>query len=364
MVPVVDLSRRGRALAAEFALAAERLAASGSRLLGEQTTAFEHEFARWLEPDGPNAGSPLEAVAVASGASALQLALAALGVGPGDEVIVPAFTAVPTASAVCALGATPVPVDVDTSTACLDARLVAAARTPHTKAVIVVHLYGFPAELPATDLPIIEDAAQAHGAVRNHRRSAAVAYSFYPTKNLGGIGDGGAVVTADAQLAAHVRRLRVHGMTEQYVHTEISQNFRMSELEAAWLRLGLPRLRDDNDRRHEIAARYRAAAPELAWQRAHPHHVYHLCVLRAGERAAVRSALEARGVASAVHYPLALTQQPAYREFERDACPNSEQWAGECISVPCFPDLTDAEVEQVCEALAAVQVGARAGSTS
>ena len=246
-------------------------------------------------------------------------------------------------------------VDVHADTACLDPTLVAQARTARTKAVIVVHLYGFPAELPIIDLPIVEDAAQAHGALHDHRRAAAVAYSFYPTKNLGGIGDGGAVVTADPELGQHVRRLRAHGMTEQYVHTEISQNFRMSELEAAWLRLGLPRLRADNARRHEIASHYRAAAASLGWQRPHPDHAYHLCVMRAADRAGVRSALEAHGVASAIHYPLALTQQPAYRHFATTACPQSERWAAECISLPCFPDLTDAEMTQVAEALVAVQ---------
>ena len=344
-------------IAGEFAAAAQRIAASGSRLLGEETAAFEHEFGTWLD-----ASAAVDVIAVASGASALQLALAGLGVGPGDEVIVPAFTAVPTASAVCALGATPVLVDVNAATACLDATKVEAARTLRTKAVVVVHLYGFPAELPVTDLPIVEDAAQAHGAVRDHHRSAAVAYSFYPTKNLGGIGDGGAVVTGDPALADRIRRLRVHGMTELYVHTEISQNFRMSELEAAWLRLGLEQLRADNARRYEIASRYRAAAPDLGWQQQHADHVYHLCVLRAADRVRVRTALEDRGVASAIHYPLALTEQPAYRRFATVACPHSEQWAAQCISVPCFPDLTDAEVAQVAEALVAVQTELRSGA--
>jgi dTDP-3-amino-3,4,6-trideoxy-alpha-D-glucose transaminase len=223
VVPVVDLSRRGRELASEFAVTVARIVASGSRLLGAETAAFEREFAAWLQPEAigtsgtsPTSApsvTPIEVVAVSSGASALQLALAGLGIGRGDEVIVPAFTAVPTAAAVCALGAVPVPVDVDAESACLDPGLVDAARTARTKAVVVVHLYGRPATLPVTDLPIVEDAAQAHGAIDDHHRSAAVAYSFYPTKNLGGIGDGGAVVTADATLAARVRRLRVHGMT-------------------------------------------------------------------------------------------------------------------------------------------------------
>ena len=370
MVPVVDLSRRGREVASEFAITVARIVASGSRLLGEETVAFEREFAAWLQPEAagtsqtptPSAtptstpsANPIEVVSVSSGASALQLALAGLGVGPGDEVIVPAFTAVPTAAAVCALGAVPVPVDVDAESACLDPELFEAARTARTKAVVVVHLYGRPATLPITDLPIVEDAAQAHGAIRDHHRSAAVAYSFYPTKNLGGIGDGGAVVTADSTLAARVRRLRVHGMTEMYVHEEISQNFRMSELEAAWLRLSLHRLASDNDRRRAIAAHYRSAAPQLRWQSTDPAHVYHLCVMRSIGRQAVRDSLAALEVGTAIHYPLSIPDQPAYRSFTRVACPESRAWAEECISLPCFPDLSDGEVEQVATALSGLR---------
>lgn len=350
MVPVVDLSRRGVQLADRFGLVAARIAASGHVLLGAQTEGFEQEFAAWL--DAP------EVVAVSSGASALQLALAALGVGAGDEVIVPAFTAVPTASAVAALGAVPVLVDVERGTANLDPSAIAAARTDRTRAVIVVHLYGRPATVPEVDLPVVEDAAQAHGAVEDHRRSAAVAYSFYPTKNLGGIGDGGAVVTNDAELASRVRRLRVHGMRELYVHDAVSQNFRMSELEAAWLRLALPSLTTGNARRRAIAARYRDAAAGLGWQAPHPRHVYHLCVARHADRDALRAQLAARGVATAVHYPLAIHQQPAYRGLEQlrkgAAFPEAESWARTCVSLPCFPELTDHEVDLVAGALAEV----------
>ena len=269
-----------------------------------------------------------------------------------DRVIIPAFTAVPTAAAVMAIGATPVPVDVEPHTANLDPCLVEAARTGRTRAVVVVHLYGRPATLPATDLPIVEDAAQAHGAVSDHGRSAAVAYSFYPTKNLGGIGDGGAVATDDAELAARVARLRVHGMTAQYVHESVSQNFRMSELEAAWLRIGLRGLDEGNARRRAISARYRQAAPDLLWQAPSADHVHHLCVLRAPDRDLFRARLEQHGVGSAIHYPMAITQQPAYSHLTRAACPHAEAWAASCVSVPCFPELTDAEVERVAEALA------------
>ena len=344
MVPVVDLSRRGQRFASSFAKVAEAIAASGRFLLGTELSAFESEFAQWLGADN--------CVAVSSGAGALQLALSAAGVGPGDEVLVPAFTAVPTASAVAALGAIPRPIDVDPSTACITTDSVAAARTARTKAAIVVHLYGYPAALPSTDLLIIEDAAQAHGALHDPGRSIATAYSFYPTKNLGGIGDGGAVVTNHSELADRVRTLRVHGMSELYVHDHVSQNFRMSDVEAAWLRLALTDLRADVERRRSIVSRYRESAPRLRWQTAHPDHAYHLAVFRSSDRATTRAALEATGVATAIHYPLAITQQPAYRDLAHDPCPESEAWASECISVPCFPELTEDEIDRVCSALA------------
>jgi dTDP-4-amino-4,6-dideoxygalactose transaminase len=234
VVPVVDLTRRLAAAQPEFQHAVARVLASGQVLLGPETEAFEAEFAAW-------AGAR-HAIAVASGASAIQLALSACGVGVGHEVIVPAFTAVPTAAAVCAVGAVPVFADVEPATANIDPLAAAAVMTERTAAIVPVHLYGRPAT-PARipHLPVIEDAAQAHGAVPGPRASAAVAYSFYPTKNLGGIGDGGAVCTDDDEVAAQVRRLRLHGMTELYRHVDISQNFRMSEIEAAWLRMQLPR---------------------------------------------------------------------------------------------------------------------------
>ena len=307
-------------------------------------SAFESEFAEWL--------GARHCVAVSSGASALQLALSAAGIGPGDEVLVPAFTAVPTASAVAAVGAVPRAIDVDPTTACITADSVDAGRTSRTKAVIVVHLYGFPAEIPDTDLPVIEDAAQAHGALHDPGRSVATAYSFYPTKNLGGIGDGGAVVTNRADLADRVRTLRAHGMTAQYVHEVVSQNFRMSEVEAAWLRLALEDLTTDIERRRQIVGRYRQAAPALPWQRSDPSHAYHLAVFRSTDRTNARAALETEGVASAIHYPLSITQQPAYRDLEHASCPQAEAWAAECISVPCFPEMTEAEIDHVCTAIA------------
>jgi dTDP-3-amino-3,4,6-trideoxy-alpha-D-glucose transaminase len=345
VVPVVDLTRRLAAAQPDFQEAVARVLASGQVLLGPETRAFETEFAAW-------AGTG-HAIAVSSGAAALQLALAAAGVGVGHEVILPAFTAVPTASAVCALGAVPVPVDVEAGTGTLDPLAASAAVTERTAAIIPVHLYGRPcASSTVPDLPVIEDAAQAHGAVPGPRRSAAVAYSFYPTKNLGGIGDGGAICTDDDEMAELIRRMRVHGMSELYRHVEISQNFRMSELEAAWLRLQLPHLEAGTTRRRRIAEHYRAQAPQLDWQLGHTAHVHHLCVFKSRDREQARATLAAAGVATAVHYPASIPEQPAYAHFTRHACPNATQWAARCISVPCFPEMTDPEIELVGEALA------------
>ena len=183
-------------------------------------------------------------------------------------------------------------------TALIDVAGACGAVGERTKAIVPVHLYGAPvdtAELAATGVAVVEDAAQAHGAVR-HSTSAATAFSFYPTKNLGGIGDGGAVWTADSELADAVRRRRVHGMTEGYVHVDVSQNFRMSELEAAWLRIQLPHLAAGNRRRAEIARHYRSVAPQLRWQADHADHVYHLCVARVSDRGRARIAARRRRV--------------------------------------------------------------------
>ncbi len=252
-IPVVDLARRAAALEPELTDAVARVVRSGTYLFGPELDAFERELAIATRRD--------HAVGVSSGTDALRLALVALGIGPGDEVIVPAFTAVPTAAAVCATGAVPVFADVEPATATLDAASARAACTERTRAVIPVHLYGRPAVVPELGVPVVEDGAQAFGALEPGSRATTVAYSFYPTKNLGGITDGGAVTTDDAELAATLRLLRAHGHTGDYVHTLVSTNARLSDVAAAALRVGLPRVEAENARRREIAARYRAAAP-------------------------------------------------------------------------------------------------------
>ena len=339
-IPVVDLARRAARLGPELEPAIARVLASGVYLLGPELAAFESELAAY--------SGRRHAIGVASGTDALRLALLAMGVGPGDEVIVPAFTAVPTAAAVCAAGATPVFVDIDPATAALDAAAAERALTERTRAIVPVHLYGRPAPIPDLGVPVLEDAAQAFGALEPSNGSAAVACSFYPTKNLGGMTDGGAVLTDDDDVAATVRLLRVHGLTDGYVHTRVSTNARLSELGAAILRVGLPHLDADNARRRAIAARYRDAAPDLAWHAPHERHVYHLCVARVAERDTFRDGFP---FATGVHYPIPLTKQPAYAEFVRDACPNAEAWAHECVSFPCFPEMTDDEIEAVCRTL-------------
>jgi dTDP-3-amino-3,4,6-trideoxy-alpha-D-glucose transaminase len=340
VTPVIDLARRSARFHAELSAAVARVLASGTFLLGPELEAFETELAA--------SQGRRHAVGVASGTDALRLTLGALGVGPGHEVIVPAFTAVPTAAAVCAAGATPVFADVDPDTATLDPAAAAAAVTPRTRAVVPVHLYGRPAPIPDLGVPVVEDAAQALGALEAGSGSTAVACSFYPTKNLGGICDGGAVLTDDDELAAELRLVRAHGRTDGYVHTRIATNARLSELGAAALRVGLPHLDVDNARRASIAARYREAAPELRWHAPHPRHVYHLCVVRVPDRDAWRSR---KPFETAVHYPVALTRQPAYEQFVVAPCPEAEAWAAECVSLPCFPEMTDDEIEAVCRSL-------------
>jgi dTDP-4-amino-4,6-dideoxygalactose transaminase len=318
----------------------DRVLGSGQVLWGPELAGFERE---WAEFTGRRF-----AVGVASGTDALRLALLALDIGAGDEVIVPAFTAIPTVAAVSATGAVPVPVDVDPATAALDPAAASAAIGPLTRAVVVVHLYGRPAELPDLGLPVIEDAAHAHGAVSGAGGMAA-AYSFYPTKNLGGVGDGGAVVTDDPELAARIGRLRAHGRDEDGRFMEISTNSRLSELEAAALRVALRRLGAGNRRRAEIAAAYRAAAPDLRWHPDDPRHAYHLCVARVPEREAFQARMP---FDVPVHYPYTVTDEPAYTHLKRDPTPNADAWAAECVSLPCYPELTDEEVERVCAALA------------
>jgi dTDP-4-amino-4,6-dideoxygalactose transaminase len=355
-----DLRRAVDADREEHDAAIARVLDSGWYVLGQEGRAFEEEFAQAVCGGGFAAG-------VASGTDAIELALRALGVGHGDEVVTQANTCVPTIAAIERAGATPVLCDVEPDAGTMDPESLARALTPATRAVIPVHLYGQCADVDAIrevagDVPIVEDCAQAHGAALRGRPAGTLgdlaAFSFYPTKNLGGLGDGGAVASPDAELVERVRLLRAYGQTERYLHVEHGVNSRLDELQAAILRVRLPRLAAANERRRTIARTYDAA---LAQTDARPLarledrlHAYHLYVLRVADRDAFQAAMEAAGVQTLIHYPRPVHRQPPYDALGGDVDLSvSERLAGEIVSLPIYPELTDAEVEQVAAAAAA-----------
>ncbi len=361
-IPAADPGAGMRARRAGIAAAMERVLAGGRYILGPEVEAFEREFAAWLGVAG--------AAGVASGTDAILIALRAAGVGPGDEVVTVSHTAVGTVSAVELAGATPVLVDVEPDTLTLDPAAAAAAITPRTRAIMPVHLYGHPAALAALvelaerhGLLLIEDCAQAHGAEWCGRRvggfGAAAAYSFYPTKNLPALGDGGAVASQDAAVVERAKSLRQYGWRERYVSDEQGWNSRLDELQAAILRVRLEGLDDDNARRRAIAARYlevlRDAPLSLPVTRADATHVFHQFVARHPRRDAFRERLLENGIGTLVHYPVPVHLQPAYRGRVRvaGAMAVTERAANEVVSLPIHPELTDAEVERVAAAAAA-----------
>jgi len=358
MIPMGDLQREYIRLRSQIDAAIDRVLRRGWFVLGEEVEAFEAEWAAYC--------GTAHAVGVGNGTDALHLALRAAGIGPGDEVIIPALTATFTALAVSLSGATPVVADVDPERYTLDPRTFEAALTPRTAAVIPVHLYGCPADMEAIleiarrhGLFVLEDAAQAHGArYRGTRVGAladAAAFSFYPSKNLGAYGDAGAVTTNDAALAEKVRMLRHGGQRTTYEHEVLGVNSRLDEIQAAILRAKLPHLDAWNRRRRSLAARYdtrlpaggeltRPAAPEEA------EHVYHQYVIRTSVRDALRGYLDGAGVSTSVHYPRPVHQQPAYAGpgATPGSCPVAEGVVNEILSLPIFPQLSAREVEQVC----------------
>src|SRR5581483_11367189 len=279
----------------------------------------------------------------------------------GDEVIVPANTCVPTVAGVEAAGAVPVLADVDPVTWTLDPRAAAAAVTERTRAVVPVHLYGLCADVDALrdlGLKIVEDAAQAHGAELRGRPAGtlgdAAAFSFYPTKNLGALGDGGAVVTNDPEVAAAARSLRVYGERERYRSAEHGWNSRLDELQAALLLVRLARLEEWTERRRALARCYDEALPQNLAGQPEPdgfRHVRHLYVVRSPERDELRRRLAERGVETLVHYPRAVHQHPAYQSLARPGLEESERHAAEVLSLPLYAELTDEEAETVAAAL-------------
>lgn len=364
-VPFGDLARQAAALGDELTEALARVVAGGWYVLGAEVRAFEEEFAAYC--------GAAHCVGVASGFEALYLALAALGVGPGDEVVTVANAGVYQAAAILQTGARPVFVDIDPRTYCLDPERLGAAITPRTRAIMPVHLYGRLAEMEAIGalaerhgLPVVEDAAQAHGAWHADagpgRRAGAwgelACFSFYPSKNLGAIGDAGALTTGSAELAERLRRLRMYGWGEKYVTTELGgRNSRIDEIQAAALRVKLRRLEDWNAARRERAAWYREllAGLPLELPADSPGHVYHLFVIACDRRDELRRHLAAAGVGCDVHYPLPAHLQPAYAGlgYRPGDLPHTEAAAARLLSLPLFPELTRAEVEYVAGAVRA-----------
>jgi len=335
------------------------LAAIDSRryILGPQCRELEAELAR-------DTGTT-HAVLTSSATAAIWMTLRALGVRPGDEVLVPSHTAFPTVEAVCFAGATPVFVDAD-DWYTMDPKDAAAKVTPRTVGLVPVHLYGQPADLPALQdlaqrfgLWLVEDGAQAQGAAWDGRRvgsfGRAAVYSFYPSKNLPAMGDGGCVLSSDDELAARCRRLRDHGRLNKDEHAEIGFNLRFNELQAAALRVLLRRLHAMNDHRRALAARYARGLADLPLalpaEREHARHVYHLYVVATPRRAALAAHLKERGIQTGIHYPVPTHRQPAVAHLDPPSLPRTERLVEEILTLPMSAQHTEAEIEQVAGAV-------------
>lgn len=366
-----DIGAGYRARRADIDAAAARVLASGWYILGAEVEAFEREFAAWL-------GVP-HAVGVANGTDALALALRALDIGPGCSVVTVSHTAVATVAAIEMVGATPVLVDIDPLRYCMCpddleatlARCREGGGVPPIRAVIPVHIYGQPADMVrildlsrSAGLRVIEDCSQAHGATIAGRRVGSfgdvAAFSLYPTKNLGALGDGGIVATADPGLSARIAALRQYGWRERYVSAEPGVNSRLDELQAAILRVKLRDLDAGNARRAAIAARYDSALPQgggarAPWRAPGTGHVFHQYVLRSPRRDAVRAELARRGIDTAIHYPVPVHLQPAYAgrlKLGPSGCAASAAAAQEILSLPMFPELAPHQIDRICGALA------------
>jgi dTDP-4-amino-4,6-dideoxygalactose transaminase len=337
--------------------------ARGWYVLGEQVKGFESEFAAYVGAD--------HGIGVGSGTEALHLALRACGVGPGDHVITVSHTAVATVSAIDLCGATPVFVDIEPVHFTMDVARLESAVTPRTKAIVPVHIYGHPVDMGAVlevarkhRLRVVEDCAQAHGALHRGRRVGSIGdlacFSFYPTKNLGAVGDGGMVVTSDEALAREARLLREYGWAERYVSHRRGWNTRLDEIQAAILRVKLPSLDADNARRRAHAEAYGAGlrGTRLGLPSARPEvsAVHHLYVVRSPRRDRLQAFLKDKGVGALVHYPVPVHLQPAYRDLPGSASlPETERAAREVLSLPIYPELTDAERGAVVAAVLAFE---------
>jgi dTDP-4-amino-4,6-dideoxygalactose transaminase len=361
-VPFVDLRAQADSLGATYASVLESIVSRAAYTLGPELEQFENEFAEYCGCH--------YAVGVSSGTDALKVALLAAGVTAGDEVIVPVNTFIATAEAVSHVGARPVFVDCLAETANIDPGLIEAAITERTKAILPVHLYGQPADMDAigavarrTEIPVIEDACQAHGAEYGARRAGSMglagAFSFYPGKNLGALGDGGAVVTNDESVATHVRLLRNHGQEDKYTHRIVGYCDRLHNLQAAFLSAKLEHLDGWNESRRAAAALYDDLLEGLEGVRLLTTidgvtHARHLYVVLVNDRDLVRERLAEVGIETGVHYPVPLHMTPAYRSlgYARGDFPVGEAIAEHALSLPMHPHLTTAQVEYVAEQLA------------
>jgi dTDP-3-amino-3,4,6-trideoxy-alpha-D-glucose transaminase len=340
--------------------AIDRVIARGWFVLGPELERFEEAFAAEM--------GARHAVGVGNGTDALVLIFRALGIGPGDEVITTALSAAYTALAVALVGARPVFADIDPARYTLDPRAVEALIGPRTRAVLPVHLYGQPAAMQAFEhlstkhhLALVEDCCQAHLSTAEGRPVGTIgiagAFSFYPTKNLGALGDGGAVVTNDAALAGRLRRLRNGGQVDRYRHQEVGANSRLDEMQAAILAARLPRLKHWTERRRALANQYRVAlsgSPVALPAECDAGHVYHLFVVRSRDRDALQRRLRAEGIETLVHYPIPISRQEAFAPFDPGPCPAAERACDEVVSLPLNPRMTPDDVAAVA---AAVQKG-------
>ena len=359
-VPVLDLKSEYAELRDEILPALDRVCQSSAFVLGAEVEAFEREFADFC--------GTKHCVALSSGTAALHLGLLALGVQAGDEVITTPNTFLATAEAITYCGAVPVFVDIDPATGNLDPKLIERAITPRTRAILPVHLYGRPADMDPIreiaarhNMRILEDAAQAHGARYRGRRVGALAnagiFSFYPTKNLGAYGEGGALTTNDDRIAKFARAARTHGQTARYEHEFVGYNYRMQGFQGAVLRIKLRRLYAWTARRQEIAREYRrllaGARVEIPVDDPRDECVYHQFVIYVSNRNAVIAQLTARGIETVVHYPKPIHLQPAYSSlgFPRGTFPHAERACERVLSLPLHPGLTQEQVEYVARAV-------------
>lgn len=363
MVPLLDLQAQYRAIGADLQSAVSAVLESGQFILGARVEDFEREFAAFC-------GSR-HAIAVNSGTSALHLALVSAGIGPGDEVITVPMTFVATVAAILYAGATPRFVDIDAATWTMDPAALEAAITPRTRAIMPVHLHGRVAEMApiveiaqARGLVLVEDAAQAHGAHYRGRRAGAIGdlgcFSFYPGKNLGACGEGGAVVTDRDDLAERIRMLRDWGQAERYRHVLPGYNYRMDAIQGAVLAVKLQYLEAWTEARRDAAAAYQALLADLPVGRPaacdRSSHVWHVYAVRVRERDRLREQLAEAGIGTGIHYPAPVHLQPAYANlgYRRGDFPLAEQLAEQTLSLPMFPELTRAQIERVGAALSAL----------